>query len=515
MMRRPFLIAATALSLAAVSPSQDRTGCQLMPETGVRVDVSHDDSGATLVSVQAREVSPRGLMGALAEHIGLEVSGFDRIDRDPKVSAVLVARPYRDAIRWTLGSVGLRAQIEGRNVEVFEDVSPYPTSEELFEVASTRYFTAIKEHGDWPHVDQAQMALAEIEESLGEDHFSSAVLWYDELVRNYPGSSLVPDALLKSARVLAQSGNWSDSVLRYQDLASLDYPHDHHVTARREIAGVFCKLGEAADMEEVSKELGERALHFLNTLESKPEYVTRDPLERRSRLLVRARALSLVGMPVEALRSLDTAEQYSADDADTREITELRARAFARSGDHSSASTAWLVYADKSFGEQRELGVLNAAQAALEGGHELAVLAIERMARNEGFGEVVGVEATEARLRLGLRNTDISGFGPRANWIRGEKLADQGAWSAAADAFELAWTSRANLDPEESRQVTLAYARSLSRSARLARAIDVLRDGAALQQSTRLREPFYQLASELYEEHQMLDKAIAALKGRL
>ena len=94
MMRRPLLIAATALSLAAVSPSQDRTGFQLMPETGVRVDVSHDDSGATLVSVQAREVSARVLMGALAEHIGLEVSGFDRIDRDPKVSAVLVARPF-------------------------------------------------------------------------------------------------------------------------------------------------------------------------------------------------------------------------------------------------------------------------------------------------------------------------------------------------------------------------------------------------------------------------------------
>ena len=44
--------------------------------------------------------------------------------------------------------------------------------------------------------------------------------------------------------------------------------------------------------------------------------------------IVRSRACSLVGQPVEALKSLDIAERYSVKGADDPETAELRALAF-------------------------------------------------------------------------------------------------------------------------------------------------------------------------------------------
>lgn len=502
-----------ALALTLGTAAAQEPAAQLHPASGVQIDVSYDEDGSELLSIQAREVSTRAFLGLVARELRLELSGLDAIDRDPKITAVLVERPYRDALRWTLGSVGLRARVEGKRLEVLEDVSPYPTSGQLFEEASRRYFTALKEHPEWPLADRAQLALAEIEERLGPDRWGSAVLWYDALVREYPESELVPEALLRAARVLSRTGDWSQAVLRYQELAALPTPHPYHVTARRELATMLCRLGEATEDPEAGAELGQRALHFLDALES--NYMTQDPSERRARFLVRSRALSLTGDSVEALRALDAAERYAENTNLDPEVTELRARAFARAGDHGSASTAWLVFADQSFGAERERGVVEAARAALEGGHEVAVLAIERMARNEGFAARLAVEATEARLRLGLPTADVSGFSARANWMRGRSLVEQGSWSAAADALALAWKARGELEPDEARAMTLSYADALGRSARLARAIEVLREAVGEEPSTRLREPYYRLASELYEQHGMLDQAIEALKGRL
>lgn len=502
------------VSAASSAHAQDSAETpQLHPASGVRVELAYDENGSELLTIQARDASTRALLSLVARKLRLELAGLDEIDRDPKITAVLVERPYRDAIRWALGSVGLRARIEGKRLEVTEDVAPYPTSGQLFEEASRRYFTALKDHADWPLADRAQMALAEIEERLGPARWNSAVLWYDALVRDYPDSELVPEALLRCARVLGRTGDWSQAVLRYQDLAELPTPHPYHVTARRELATMLCRLGEAIEDPDAAAELGERALHFLDALES--NYMTRDPAERRERFLVRSRALSLTGDSLEALRALDAAERHAQDGAADPEVAELRARAFARAGDHGSASTAWLVHADQSFGAERERGIVEAARAALEGGHEIAVLAIERMARNEGFADRLAVEATEARLRLGLPTKDVSGFGARANWLRGRALVEQGSWSAAADALALAWSARNELDREEARAATLAYADALGKSARLGRAIEVLREAVSAEPSTRLREPYYRLASELYEEHEMLDQAIEALKGRL
>lgn len=509
----PFFALALAGAVPATAVQDSATTPQLHPTSGIRIDVSYDESGSELLSIQARDASTHALLNLVARKLRLELTGLDGIDRDPKITAILVDRPYRDAIRWTLGSVGLRARIDGKRLEVMEDVGPYPTSGQLFEEASRRYFTALKEHADWPLADRAQMALAEIEERLGPSRWNSAVLWYDALVRDFPDSDLVPDALLRSARVLGKTGDWSQAVLRYQDLAELPTPHPYHVTARRELATMLCRLGEATEAVDAGAELGERALHFLDALES--NYLTQDPLERRERFLVRSRALSLTGDSVGALRALDAAERYAASSEADPVVTELRARAFARAGDHGSASTAWLVYADQNFGEERERGVIEAARAALEGEREVAVLAIERMARNEGFAERLAVEATEARLRLGLPTKDVSGFGARANWLRGRTLVEQGSWKAAADAIALAWDARNELEPDEARAMALAYANALGKSARLARALDVLREAVRGEPSTRLREPYYRLASELYEEHGMLDQAIEALKGRL
>jgi len=502
-----------AVQVAGASPDRGPSSPQVQPASGVAVEVEYDEEGATLLSIQARDVSVHALLDLVARRLRVELTGFDLIVRDPKVSAYLVRRPYRDALRWTLGSVGLAAEVDGRRIHVREDVSPYPTAHALLEEASRRYFVALRDHGDWPLADRAEMARAEIEERLGPDHGNAAVLSYDALVRQYPKSDLVPEAILRAARILARSGDWSQAVLRYEELANLDYPHPFHVDARRELAESLCRLGEAAEDARVSEELGRKAIHYLDALDT--AYPTQEAAERRARFIVRSRAHSLVGEGVAALRSLDAAARYSVAGENDPVLLELRALAFARSGDHASSSTAWLAYAEECTGAERERATIEAARAALRGGHEVAVLAIERAAANQGFAQRLAAEATEARLRLGLATTSVEGAGPRANLLRGRDLMEKGAWRSAADALRLAHEHAQELPEGERTPLALDLARCLSASQRLAAAIEVLRQAAEAEGATARREPIYRLASQLYEDHSMLDEAIAALKGRL
>ena len=61
----------------------------------------------------------------------------------------------------------------------------------------------------------------------------------------------------------------------------------------------------------MAAENARRALLVLEALDDRDPKAS--PFERRARAIVRSRAHSLVGEPVEALKALDIAEKYSDD----------------------------------------------------------------------------------------------------------------------------------------------------------------------------------------------------------
>lgn len=496
----------------ALTPSAARANDQLAPERGARVEV-HELDGVAALTIEARDVPARALVETIAGKLGLELVAFEAAGRDPLVSAYLRRQPRDDALRWVLGSVGLRAEIGPRGLRVLEDVSPYPQSRDLLLEAERRYAKALRDYPDWPSADRAQMARARIDEGLGPEHLGAAALGYDAVIEGYPESELVPEAMLRSARLAGRAGKWQQAALRFEELAALPSRHPYHAEARLGLARALCRSGERSDDAARLEALGTKALYYLDALDN--HYPTETSGERRERFLARSRAYSLAGDAVRALKALDTAARYSVAGEQDPEVLELRARALEQSGDHASASTAWLAYAEELLGEEREQAYVEAARTALAAGHEIAVLAIARAAEAEGFGERLAGHANLAHMRLGLPGDELDAFDARQHLLRGEGLLERRMFEQAARALRLAHAERQDLTAGELLRLALAYARALDRTGSRDGAIDVLRRLAGELPSPEQRAEVYRLAAELYEDRLLYDRAIEALRGRL
>ena len=250
---------ALVLALALVAaPTPQNPEKQLAPESGARVEV-RDLEGLPLLSIEAREVPIRSLLPVIAAKLHVDLTGVDYLVRNPTVNVFLHERPYDDAIRWTLGSVGLRADVNRSRIHVYEDVPPYPDAAALFQEADRRYLQALRDHPEWPLADRAEMSRARINEELGPDFFGAAALAYETLIDSYPTSDLVPEASLRLARMLDRLGRWEQAVVAYETLASLPVPHPYHVTARLELALSLCHAGEATDDRSRQQDAGTKA----------------------------------------------------------------------------------------------------------------------------------------------------------------------------------------------------------------------------------------------------------------
>lgn len=506
-------MSALVATLLLVLPGQDdERAPQLAPKSGFTVDV-HFEDGSTTLSIEAREAPAASLMGVVASKLGLDLTGFEAITREANVNTFLHRRPYREAVRWTLGSVGLRARIDSGTIHVYEDVTPYPTSSEVLEEANRRYLQALREHPDWPQADRAEMARAKINERLGPEFWGAAALSYDTLIRSYPTSDIIPEAMLRSARLLGRLGSWERAVLRYEELAQLSGEHPYHVTARLELGKALCRVGEGSDEPARQRDQGTKARFYLDALDN--NYTTTDPQQRRARLLVRSRARSLSGEPILALRALDAAARFSTAGERDPELLELRARALSRAGDHGSAARAWLAYGEELSGEEHERAYEEAAREALAGGHEIGALTIAKAAEAEAFGGRLAAAANEAKARLGFPTADLSAFDAQQHLRRGQKLAKRDMWEQAVDALRLAYVQRSALGSQDFLQLALAYATALDRSGVPDDGVQVLRGMLADMPKRIHREEVYRLASRLYERRGLLPEAIDALRGRL
>ncbi len=468
---------------------------------------------APSLTVRAENAPVEPLMLMIAHELGRELRGFDAIARRPDVTVRLEQEPAKDAVRWILGAVGLRAVIDQHEIYVMEDVSAFPDREELLKRANTRYLRALIDFPEFPDADRAEYARGEVNEALGGEFTDDAIYSYDSLVENYPRSPLAPEALYRAARLLREQGKIEAAAARYERLATIESGHDHHVNARLELALSLCKLAEQTTVEGARLDRAHKAIYVLDALDD--SLAARADEDRRERLLVRARALALTEKPIDALKALDLAARYSRLGQNDPETLELRAMALSRAGRHGASSTAWLAYGREQTGAELVRAYLRAADEALAGGHEVATLAIEAQARAQGFADALAVPAAEARARLGLIEKSETALDLEQRLRRGLRFLEEEDAELAVQALRPVYVRRDALTGEDAVLLAETYASALDQNGMFADAIGVLRATVKDMESTTHRRRIYIRASELFERHGHWDKAIDAIQGKL
>lgn len=468
--------------------------------------------GMETIDVVATRLSIDALLRRIARDCNRELVGLEVLSRMPEVTVKLVDEDLRDALRWIGGSVGLNITITTSEIRVAEDLPAYPTRTELYERAYSGYFRALADHPESNLAPSAAWNRARIDEATPSRALEAARA-YDQIVDRYPASDLIPDAMLRAGKLYGEAHAWEEAATRFDALASLAVENDHSIESRRLLADAHTRIAAAARNEVVARESARRALLVLDALDDLDE--TQDPELRRKRYIVRSRAHSLAGEPVQAMRCLDLAIEYSTYGDQDPELAELRALAFDRAERNADAVRAWLYHASLVSGEARQDSFANAAKAANRGREYLATIAIAKTATNEGFGDAVAPYADAALVALDMEPKRIDLFGDAERIERGERLALRGMTEEAIEALRPVFARQAALEEEQRARLAKALAKALAEDKEIEEAMLVLRTTIESLSSTDLRQSLYQLAATLLEQAGDIERAILALEGSL
>lgn len=468
--------------------------------------------GAERLDIDAFQADLEAVLRQISVEAHRDLVGMQFLSRQPVVDAKLRNAELRDALKWIGGSVGLRITLTASEIRVAEDLTPSPTREELFRRSSTTYFSALRDYPGSQFAPIAAWNRARVESEIPGRELEAARL-FDNVVESYPESDLIPEALLRAGQMFGKANAWDEAAARFDGLAGLGTKHAYSSTSRRLLADAHTRVADAAENPIVREENARRALLVLASLEDVEP--TLEPSERRSRYMVRSRAHSLAGEPVEALRCLDLAERYSERAERDPQVTELRAMALERAERYPEAVKAWLLYGNLVEGQQRARAYKRAAIAANTGGENVAAITIARAAVNEGFGDEVAPQADIARTALDLDPIHLNLFGDGERVDRGVRLVSKRMFEEAAEALRPAFERRTTLQREQRKRLGVGYARALSELGQLEDAVSVLRTTAAELDRVVDRRDIYLAAASLLEDEGLLERAILALEGQL
>jgi len=124
-------------------------------------------SGDVLCSVRARKASVHDLVAEIASQSGRDLSGFDLSGTQLDVTVRLDSRPVSQALHYILGCVGYRAELTSRRIVVRAELPPFPETDQLLDAADLSYQRALSFHPTSNNGDQAELALARIQDQLG------------------------------------------------------------------------------------------------------------------------------------------------------------------------------------------------------------------------------------------------------------------------------------------------------------------------------------------------------------
>jgi tetratricopeptide (TPR) repeat protein len=464
------------------------------PVVSVRVDKDE-----TLCTVKATQVGVDVLLRELGQKCGREVIGLDATWVFDPIDVDLADRPLDITVDGLAGAAGLRAQVKASSITLRPDLDDKASVEQLEDMSEVMFVRALRRFPDSEGAAAAEMALGEIQETRRND--SAARSHYEALVRAYPDSHLVGEALFRSSTLHQRHAEWNDAAAGWSQLANRPPPNPYAVKARVELTRCLAFQGD-----------GHQALALIDALDrTMPPETKADSADR---MYVRAAALVAADRGTDALAALDAAMALGLDQASSADAVRLRAEAFDHAGMPGEAARSWLAWADSGGGEDRRRTALTrAARSASKAGDQLGVLFIERMAAKTSAESDILPIADKAREGLGLEVKKVDVRGSRIE--RAEGLCAQGEFDAALRALETPWNERTTLGEPDLTRVVLVHARCTGAMVDAGAAVGELRLALDDVHYPDNRRRIYLLAGELYENASLWDLAAQAYGGRL
>lgn len=452
--------------------------------------VAHEVEGEVVCTIHARNVPAETIAKEIATAASRPITGLDgtlgEIDVD------LVDRPWSEALERVLGAAGARPRM-GATITIERDLLAGESSDEIAEAAFRSALRAAPAHEESA---AARLDLGRLLERRGQ-HRAARVAW-EEVPARHDGSPHVADAWREIAESALAEENIDEAARALSALGALVDPHPHHAFARRALARVLTRRGDAL-----------AALALLDTVDAL--YATRDPIERRERLIARAEALTAKGDPRAALQALDRAASADWKRGETVDALRARGEALAASGDPGNASIAWLRAAQFSDGKARAAAFARAAELALSAHDGIGALAIAHTAAREGAGASVVQTTQDAMRMLGLLSLPLEDAS-EATLLAEEALA---AGDVAAVRAFLATPADVALSNElAARRVVLA-AFVANHEHGLEPALEELRRALAMFGAGPARERLFAAAATVLERRGLFARAANALGGEL
>ena len=453
-------------------------------------------------SVHAANAPLDHVLSRLAAELGFDLEGLDGARRPTLVSADLTDRPLEQALEFILGSVGLGYQLRSNTIIVQPSPAEGAPRETLLKLAGAAYLRAMLRHPDHALAPGARLDQGAVEELRGFP--GTALDHYQRLLSDYPTSPEIPEAYLRSGRILKSLGRWSDAAEQFRQLANLEAAGgDYGAVAKRELAHCTVELQDA------------QTAYYLITSLDRSHPVGPGP-EHTAREIVRA--LTLVGLERE-LEALEVIEslQPGLRGPDRVEALRIRARALQGAGHPGDAGRAWLLYANEVREPLRGNALEQAVKLALEAGDEVGAVFICQQAELYGHGLRFTPFREEAYERLGFNTRTASSRQTAEERIEAaESQIQAGAFGEAADQVRGLIVGSPALEPGLRVRLAGVWGRCLNASEGLDGALEYLRETrASLSGENHLehRSVLDVVAAEMLEAENLLDRAADAYRG--
>lgn len=471
---------------------------------GVQLSIEHID-GDDWCTLRAEGEPLDQLLHRLADELEVELEGLEGARRPVLVTVDLVRRPVDQVLEIVCGTAGMTHSMRAGVLAVRPDDLHTLTSEELFDRAATSYLKAATRYPDHSFAPACRLDQGRVAEARGLP--GAALDHYSTVVERYPMASAVPDALQAAGRLLEGQGRWAEANQRYRDLANHPAAETYHAVARLGVARCTIELGDP-----------ETAHHLLSALEI--DRPARTPEERAERDLTRAHALVGMGRHDEGLRVLDGVEASFDPGQRTRSLR-IRAQALHGTGLLADAAGTWLAYGRAvalDNPSERTVALHQSARLSLEAGDEVATLFVCREADSLGLTLEFDEYRRRAYERLGFETVPAVATNDAETRIAAaEENIAQGEYGRAADALDDLMEARRALDPDLHVRLAVSWAQCLDYTEGVDRAALWLREvrssftaPADFERRARLDIT----AAELFEKHELLDRAIEAYRGR-
>jgi TolA-binding protein len=488
--------AALGLALLAAASWQ---GIGLEPSV---VKVERGEQGERW-TVRARQASPRLLLERVAELGGLELAGLEALESAALIDVGLERRPLAELLEYSLGSLGLAAEVGPERITVLPALARAPTRDEEVALASAAWARAARRFPRHPAAATAQLAQGELQELLGRQE--AARTSYLDLLGSAPRSRAAAEAYLRAGRIAARRGEQGEAAEHFRALANLKGAEEYQAVARLELARATLALGDHGS-----------ALHILDALERTNP--TDQRTELSARVLLRVEALLAAGRCQDALLELE-ARTGKLDALGERELPRLRARALEGAGLTEEASRAWLLVARaEPASRPRALAFERAGSLALASGDPLGVLFIVREAQACGLGATLAALERRARGELGVLEPElVTGERSASDRLRqAELLLERGRPAEAQALFDELFAERALLFPaaEERARLALGRARALCAAQGIDAAVRLLAEERRLMPEVEARGVLDVGAAELLEAQGLFERASEAYQGR-